>query len=56
MALSSPVTCGVVGDVIAIATPPLSMSSSDFCTDQFTIGGLSFFMLLTASSHVGGET
>jgi hypothetical protein len=54
--LSSPITCGVVGEVMAVATPPLSMSSSVFCTDQFVIGGLSLLILLTASSQVGGET
>ncbi len=47
-------TCGVVGDVMAVATPPLSISSIVFCTDQFVIGGLSFPMRVTALSHVGG--
>ena len=32
--LAEPVTCGVVGEVIEMATPPLSISSSVFCTDQ----------------------
>ncbi len=33
--LPSGVTCGVVGDRIAVATPPLSMSSIIFWGDQF---------------------
>ena len=32
--------CGVVGETIEVATPPLSMSSSVFCTDQCSSGGL----------------
>ena len=48
-------TCGVVGEVIAVATPPLSMSSSVFCTDQLAIGGLARLAVFTASSQVGGE-
>jgi len=52
---SIPWSCGVVGDVIAVATPPASMSSMVFWTDQFTSGGLSFFILLSSSIQLGGE-
>ena len=49
-------TCGVVGETIAVAMPAWSMSSSDFCGDQLTIGGLSRWAFFTASSQDGGET
>ena len=45
----------MVGEVIAVATPPLSMSSSVFCTDQFASGGLVRPMMSMASSQVGGD-
>jgi len=48
-------SCGVVGEQIAVAVPPWSMSSSDFCTDQLFSGGLPRLAFFTASSQVGGE-
>ena len=54
--LPSGVTCGVVGDRIAVATPPLSMSSSDFCTDQCAIGGLAAPISFMACSQLGAAT
>ena len=52
--LPSGVTCGVVGDVIDVATPPLSMSSIIFCTDQFTSGGVVRPITCIASIQLGG--
>ena len=54
-ALSNGLVCGVVGEVIEVATPPLSMSSSVFCTDQLAIGGLVRFIFFNPSSQLGGE-
>src|SRR5436309_2358305 len=54
--LPSGVTCGVVGDTIEVATPPLSISSSVFCTDQCTSGGLLRPIRFIASSQLGGTT
>src|SRR5215813_7823470 len=55
VSLSRNFTCGVVGEAMTVATPALSMSSSDFCGDQLDIGALARFALRTASIHVGGE-
>ena len=52
----SGVTCGVVGDTIEVATPPLSMSSSVFWIDQWVSGGLLRPIRSMAASHVGGTT
>jgi hypothetical protein len=52
--LPSGVTCGVVGEVIEVAMPPLSMSSSVFCTDQFFRRKSVRPMMSIAASQVGG--
>jgi hypothetical protein len=49
-------TCGVVGETIAVAVPARSISSSDFCGDQLTTGGLSRLAFFSASTQAGGET
>jgi len=36
LSLSRKLSCGVVGEHIDVAMPALSMSSSDFCTDQLS--------------------
>src|SRR5262245_17028013 len=55
LSLPRKVSCGVVGEHIAVAMPALSMSSSDFATDQLASGGLARLAFFTASSQVGGE-
>src|ERR1700704_2634105 len=55
LSLPRKLSCGVVGEHIAVAMPALSMSSSDFATDQLASGGLARFAFFTASSQVGGE-
>src|SRR3981189_520751 len=55
LSLPRKLSCGVVGEHIAGAMPALSMSSSDFATDQLASGGLARFAFFTASSQVGGE-
>jgi len=56
LSLARKLSCGVVGETIAVAVPPLSMSSSDFCTDQSSRGELwgtpAFFI---AATQFGGE-
>ena len=52
--LPSGVTCGVVGEVIEVATPPLSMSSRSFCTDQFFSGKSLRPITSIAANQVGG--
>jgi hypothetical protein len=46
-------TCGTLPDKIAVATPPASISLSDFCTDQFTISGLSTPISFMVCSQLG---
>src|SRR5262249_60234101 len=53
---SRKLTCGVVGETIAVAMPARSMSSSDFCGDQLTIGGVSRLAFFTPASQDGGGT
>src|SRR5437867_2810227 len=48
-------TAGRVGDVIAVATPPRSRSSIDFCGVQLLTGGVSSLAALSAFTHGGGE-
>ena len=52
--LPSGVTCGVVGEVIAVATPPLSMSSIDFWIDQLLSGKSLRPMMSIAANQAGG--
>ena len=47
-------TCGVVGDVIEVATPPLSMSSMVFWIDQFFSGKSARPITSIAANQVGG--
>ncbi len=47
-------TCGVVGEVMAVAMPALSMSSIERCGVQLVSGGLSSFAFFSASNQVGG--
>src|SRR5882724_9177506 len=54
--LPSGVTCGVVGDRIEVATPPLSMSSIIFCGDQFDSGASLRPITSIALSQDGGTT
>ena len=54
--LPSGVTCGVVGDRIDVATPPLSMSSIIFWGDQFDSGTSLRPITSMALSQVGGTT
>src|SRR5690348_7609805 len=46
-------TCGVVGYVMSVAMPALSMSSIERCGVQFDIGGLSSFAFLRAQTSSG---
>src|SRR5882724_4568982 len=54
--LPSGVTCGVVGDRIEVATPPLSMSSIIFWGDQFDSGASLRPITSMALSQDGGTT
>src|SRR3954467_6884038 len=56
VSLPSGVTCGVGGDRIAVATPPLSMSSTIFCGDQFDSGKSLRPITSMAFSQDGGTT
>src|SRR5882672_8332539 len=56
LSVSRKLSCGVDGEHIDVAMPALSMSSSDFCTDQLSRGRLASFAFFSASSQLGGVT